>query len=80
MAGKSVRGASSDEQIRLLNAIRRGDVLRVDLKGAVGHELRGPHYCVVVSNDILNADLMTFVVVPCTTHDGTGKVKKAPSK
>lgn len=68
-----VRGESQNDVIRLCNGIRRGDVLKVDLGGARRRELRGPHYCVVVSNDTLNKANETVVVVPLTTHGGKGK-------
>ena len=72
---KQVRGVDQDEVIRLCNGNRRGDVLKVDLRGAQRQELRGPHYCVVVSNDTLNASCETVVVVPLTTHGGKGTAK-----
>jgi len=75
MPHKRVRGEPSETQIRLCNGIRRGDVLRVDLRGAKGTELAGPHFCVVVSNDVLNAQERTVVIVPLSTHGGSGKPK-----
>jgi len=68
-------GMSQTDKIRVINAIERGDVLKLDLKGAQGKELRGPHYCVVISNNIINKQSDTLVVVPLSTHGGT-KVTK----
>lgn len=65
---------TQEEQIKALSAVRRGDVLKVSLAGAKGLEMRGPHFCVVVSNDILNENDRTVVVVPLTTHSGSHKV------
>lgn len=75
MAHKPVRGASNDDQIKLLNSIRRGDVLLVDLGGAKGLETKGFHTCVVVSNDTLNKNERTAIVVPISSHGGKGKAK-----
>lgn len=75
MAHRHVRGQPNDEQIKLLNSIRRGDVLLVDLGGAKGLETKGFHPCVVVSNDTLNEDERTVVVVPITSHGGKGNAK-----
>ncbi len=46
-------------------SVERGDVYRVALRGA-GHELSGPHYAVVVSDEPYNW-LSTVVVVPFST-------------
>jgi mRNA-degrading endonuclease toxin of MazEF toxin-antitoxin module len=64
-----------EEWARELNAIRRGRVLKVDLRGAVGRELRGPHYCVVVSKDVLNT-FGTIMVVPLVSHGGRGVARQ----
>ena len=68
------------ELVKLRAGVRRGDVVEVDLRGAVGREQQGPNHdakamcrpCVVVSNDILNVKLTTLIVVPFTTHEGRG--------
>ncbi|MGB9885716.1 MAG: type II toxin-antitoxin system PemK/MazF family toxin [Moorellales bacterium] len=44
---------------------RPGDVYLVSLEGA-GHELRGPHYALVVSDEVFNY-LSTVVIVPLST-------------
>jgi len=42
-----------------------GELYRISLRGT-GHELSGPHYAVVVSDEAFN-DLSTVVVVPFST-------------
>jgi mRNA-degrading endonuclease toxin of MazEF toxin-antitoxin module len=59
-------------KIRAINAIARGQVLRLDLGGSAGKELRGPHYCVVISADKVNQNTDTLVVVATMTHGGRG--------
>ncbi|MDN5348164.1 MAG: mRNA interferase MazF [Clostridia bacterium] len=44
---------------------RPGEVYRVSLEGS-GHEFRGPHYAVIVSDEPFNY-LSTVVVVPLST-------------
>jgi mRNA-degrading endonuclease toxin of MazEF toxin-antitoxin module len=75
MAHQPVRGQSSDIQIKMCNSVRRGHVLMVDLRGSKGSEMAGNHTCVVVSNDVLNKGERTLVVVPITSHGGSGKTK-----
>jgi mRNA interferase MazF len=75
MTHQKVRGASQDDQIRLVNAIRRGDVLLVDLGSARGKEQKKQRPCVVVSNNVLYKDGDTLIVVPISTHGGKGKAK-----
>ena len=48
-------------------AVRRGQVLLVDLRPTRGREIRKTRPCVVVSPDELNAHLRTFIVAPLTT-------------
>lgn len=47
-------------------SLERGDVYRISFRGA-GHELRGPHYAVVVS-DYPYTRLSTVVVVPFSSQ------------
>lgn len=70
-----LKSLSGEKYAEALERIQRGDVLKVDLRGAEGGELERPHYCVVVSNDALNRKLGTVIVVPLTTHGGGGKPK-----
>lgn len=48
-------------------AVRRGDVLLVELNPVRGREIRKTRPCVVVSPDELNEHLRTFIVAPLTT-------------
>jgi mRNA interferase MazF len=48
-------------------AVRRGDVLLVELNPTRGREIRKTRPCVVVSPDELNQHLRTFIVAPLTT-------------
>ena len=48
-------------------AVRRGDVILVELDPTRGGELRKTRPCVVVSPDELNLHLTTFIVAPLTT-------------
>lgn len=75
MGHVNVRGATQDEQIKLINGIRRGDVLLVDLRGSKGKEQAKSRPCVVVSNDTLFKHGDTLIVVPISTHGGQGKPK-----
>jgi mRNA interferase MazF len=51
--------------------VRRGDVFLIDLDPSKGGEIRKTRPCVVVSPDVLNTHLRTFIVAPLTTgsHD-----------
>ena len=75
MARVILKSLSAQDHADALDQIRRGHVLKVDLGGATGGELEGPHFCVVVSADMLNKNLHTVIVVPLTTH-GAGAVAK----
>lgn len=46
--------------------VRRGEVYRISFEGARGHELRGPHYGVVVQDDLYNR-LSTTLIVPLSS-------------
>jgi mRNA interferase MazF len=48
-----------------VNPISRGDVYRVAFGEAKGHELRGPHYAVVVQSDAY--PLSTVLMVPLSS-------------
>jgi mRNA interferase MazF len=48
-------------------AVRRGEVLLVDLGLTHGSEIRKTRPCVVVSPDELNEHLRTYIVAPLTT-------------
>jgi mRNA interferase MazF len=48
-------------------SVRRGDVVIVELDPTQGSEQRGTRPCLVVQNDIGNANAPTTVVVPFTT-------------
>lgn len=47
--------------------VRRGDVVIVDLDPTRGSEQRGTRPCLVVQNDVGNANAPTTIVVPFTT-------------
>ena len=47
--------------------VARGDVVLVSLGHGQGGEIRKTRPCVVVSPDILNARMPTFIVAPMTT-------------
>ncbi len=49
------------------NAIRRGDVLLVDLNPVRGHELNKTRPAVVVQNDMGNRYSSTTIIAPTTT-------------
>jgi len=51
-------------------AVRRGDVVVVDLDPTRGSEQRGTRPCLVVQNDVGNRNAPTTVVVPFTTSFG----------
>ena len=48
-----------------MSAVRRGDVFRVPFGPAKGHELKDPHYAVVVQSDAY--PLSTVLVVPLSS-------------
>ena len=48
-------------------AIRRGDVILIDLNPTVGAEIRKTRTCLVVSPNELNKHLRTLIVAPLTT-------------
>ena len=48
-------------------AIRRGDVILIDLNPTVGEEIRKTRPCLVVSPNELNKHLRTLIVAPLTT-------------
>jgi mRNA interferase MazF len=48
-----------------MSAIRRGDIFRVSFGPAKGHELKDPHYAVVVQSDAY--PLSTVLVVPLSS-------------
>ncbi|MBU1174052.1 MAG: type II toxin-antitoxin system PemK/MazF family toxin [Alphaproteobacteria bacterium] len=45
----------------------RGDIFHLDFHPAAGHEMTGPHYCVVVSPEAYNAVSRMPYVAPITT-------------
>ena len=47
--------------------VQRGDVLLVNLGHGQGGEIRKTRPCVVVSPDVLNKHMPTFIVAPMTT-------------
>jgi mRNA interferase MazF len=52
-------------------AVRRGDIVVVDLDPTRGHEMRKTRLCVVVQNDVGNRNSQTTIVAPATTtHRG----------
>jgi len=51
-------------------SVRRGDVVIVELDPTQGSEQRGTRPCLVVQNDIGNANAPTTIVVPFTTSFG----------
>ena len=50
--------------------VHRGDIVVVELDPAQGSEQRGTRPCLVVQNDIGNANAPTTIVVPFTTSFG----------
>jgi len=50
--------------------VQRGDVVIVELDPTQGSEQRGTRPCLVVQNDIGNANAPTTIVVPFTTSFG----------
>jgi mRNA interferase MazF len=51
-------------------SVRRGDVVIVELDPTEGSEQRGTRPCLVVQNDVGNANAPTTIVVPFTTSIG----------
>ena len=49
--------------------LERGDVVRVDLRGAIGAEKQKTRPCVVVQNNVGNARSPLTIVVPITNGD-----------
>lgn len=47
--------------------VRRGDVILVSLGHGQGGEMRKTRPCVVISPDVLNQHMPTFIVAPMTT-------------
>ncbi|ACV48821.1 MULTISPECIES: type II toxin-antitoxin system PemK/MazF family toxin [Halomicrobium] len=54
----------------MATSVRRGDVVIVDLDPTQGSEQRGTRPCLVVQNDVGNANAPTTIVVPFTTSFG----------
>jgi mRNA interferase MazF len=50
--------------------VRRGDIVIVELDPTQGSEQRGTRPCLVVQNDVGNANAPTTIVVPFTTSVG----------
>ena len=48
-------------------AVARGDVILVSLGHGAGGEIRKTRPCVVISPDVLNERMPTFIVAPMTT-------------
>ena len=48
-------------------SVRRGDIVIVELDPTQGSEQRGTRPCLVVQNDVGNANAPTTIVVPFTT-------------
>jgi mRNA interferase MazF len=48
--------------------LRRGEVYWLDFDPATGHEMSGPHPCVVVQNDVGNQHSALTIVVAVTTN------------
>lgn len=51
-------------------AVRRGDIVIVELDPTEGSEQRGTRSCLVVQNDVGNENAPTTIVVPFTTSHG----------
>lgn len=50
-----------------VNAIRRFDIVLVNLDPTVGSEIRKSRPCLVVSPDVINTRLRTIIVAPMTS-------------
>ena len=51
-------------------AVQRGDIVIVELDPIAGSEQRGTRPCLVVQNDVGNANAPTTIIVPFTTSFG----------
>jgi mRNA interferase MazF len=51
----------------VIPGVKRGDVILVSLGHGQGGEIRKTRPCVVVSPDVLNEHMPTFIVAPMTT-------------
>ena len=51
-------------------AVQRGDIVIVEPDPAAGSEQRGTRPCLVVQNDVGNANAPTTIIVPFTTSFG----------
>lgn len=49
---------------------RRGDVVHLNWNPSVGHEMNGPHYGLVLSQDIFNVGTGFIIVSPITSKQG----------
>lgn len=47
-----------------------GDVVHVDWSPAIGHEMAGPHYGLVMSADLFNQSTGMVLAAPITTKGG----------
>jgi len=47
---------------------RRGEVYLLDFAPATGHEMTGPHPCVIVQNDVGNQHSSLLIVVAVTSN------------
>ncbi|WP_148415039.1 type II toxin-antitoxin system PemK/MazF family toxin [Haloferax sp. KTX1] len=54
----------------MATSVRRGDVVIVELNPTQGSEQRGTRPCLVVQNNVGNANAPTTIVVPFTTSFG----------
>lgn len=54
----------------MATSVRRGNVVIVELDPTQGSEQRGTRPCLVVQNDVGNANAPTTIVVPFTTSFG----------
>lgn len=48
----------------------RGDVIHLNWDPAIGHEMKGPHYGLVLSHDAFNVGTGLVVVTPVTSKVG----------
>ena len=48
----------------------RGDVVHLDWNPAIGHEMKGPHYGLVLSQDAFNIGTGLVVISPITSKVG----------
>ena len=51
-------------------AVRRGDIVMIELDATEGLEQRGTRPCLVVQNDVRNKNAQTTIAVPFTTARG----------